>query len=75
MSSVFKLGIDSGSTTVKIVLLDENEQPVYQRYCRHHADILGTLAMLLQEAGQGREDIAVRAAVTGSAAMRHRICS
>lgn len=69
MSSVFKLGIDSGSTTVKIVLLDENEQPVYQRYCRHHADILGTLAMLLQEAGQGREDIAVRAAVTGSAAM------
>ena len=69
MSSVFKLGIDSGSTTVKIVLLDENEQPVYQRHCRHHADILGTLAMLLQEAGQGREDIAVRAAVTGSAAM------
>lgn len=69
MSVVYKLGIDSGSTTVKVVLLDEKEQPVYQKYCRHHADILGTLETLLAEVSQIKKNILVQAAITGSSAM------
>ena len=34
---MFKIGIDIGSTTVKIVALDKDEQLVFYRYKRHHA--------------------------------------
>ena len=33
------LGIDVGSTTVKVAVLDEDDQIVYSVYRRHHADV------------------------------------
>ena len=30
-----RLGIDVGSTTVKLILIDENENILYSRYERH----------------------------------------
>ena len=44
------LGIDIGSTTVKIAILDENENLIFADYKRHFANIQETLADLLQEA-------------------------
>ena len=40
-AGVFKLhlGIDVGSTTVKVAVLDEDDQIVYSVYRRHHADV------------------------------------
>ena len=34
-----RMGIDVGSTTVKVVALDENDKPIYSEYERHRADI------------------------------------
>ena len=32
-------GIDVGSTTVKVVIMDENNDSVYQTYQRHFSDV------------------------------------
>ena len=50
MEQEYKLGIDIGSTTVKIALLTEDETLLFHDYRRHHADIRGTLHALLTEA-------------------------
>ena len=45
-----KLGIDIGSTTVKVAVLDENDQLLFSDYERHFANIRETLADLVQKA-------------------------
>ena len=35
MREIMKLGIDVGSTTVKLVLLNEQDEILYQKYERH----------------------------------------
>ena len=42
----YKLGIDIGSTTVKIALLDNNNNIVFSDYERHFANIQETLQLL-----------------------------
>ena len=46
----YSLGIDIGSTTVKIAILDPSGLVVFSDYTRHFADIQGTLAGLLEKA-------------------------
>ena len=46
----YTLGIDIGSTTVKIAILDENEKLLFADYARHYANIQETLADLLSKA-------------------------
>ncbi len=46
----FRGGIDIGSTTVKFVVIDEENNIVYGNYVRHFAEIQKTLATLLEEA-------------------------
>ncbi|MCL1832628.1 MAG: ROK family protein, partial [Oscillospiraceae bacterium] len=43
------IGLDVGSTTVKIAVLDEKNKIVYQKYQRHYSDIKKTLAEVLNE--------------------------
>ena len=50
MDYVYKLGIDIGSTTVKIAILDENNRLLFADYERHFARIQETLAELLARA-------------------------
>ena len=45
-----KLGIDIGSTTVKIAILDEQNTLVFSDYERHFANIRETLTDLLHKA-------------------------
>ena len=42
-----KLGIDIGSTTVKIAILDEDNQILFSDYERHFANIRETLSDLI----------------------------
>ena len=42
-----KLGIDVGSTTVKAVVIDENDSLLFSRYERHNSDALSTIIKLL----------------------------
>ena len=50
MSNKYTLGIDIGSTTVKIAILDENDTLLFADYQRHFANIQETLADLLEKA-------------------------
>ena len=50
MKNLFRLGIDIGSTTVKIAILDENNDLLFSDYERHFANIRETLYLLIQKA-------------------------
>ena len=65
----YRAGIDVGSTTVKAVLLDENSNPVFERYCRHHAHTQETLAEILKEAREKLGSCRLQSAITGSGGM------
>ncbi|WP_026515836.1 2-hydroxyacyl-CoA dehydratase [Butyrivibrio sp. MC2021] len=66
ISKDYTLGIDIGSTTVKIALLDSNRNIVFSDYKRHFANIQETLAELLQEAGKVSGNIILHPVITGS---------
>lgn len=61
----YRLGLDIGSTTIKIVLLD-GEEIVYNEYKRHHSDISGLLNKLFDELNEKFPGIAVSVTITGS---------
>ncbi|MDD7219451.1 MAG: acyl-CoA dehydratase activase-related protein [Clostridia bacterium] len=60
------LGIDIGSTTVKIAILDENSQLLFADYKRHYANIQDTLADLLEEAYDQYGEMTLHPVITGS---------
>lgn len=62
----YTLGIDIGSTTVKIAILDDNNTLLFSDYERHFADIQGTLTTLLKMAHSDLGDITVHPMITGS---------
>ena len=63
---IYRLGIDIGSTTVKIAILDENNEIIYSDYQRHFANIQETLAKLLENAEQQFDSLFVYPVITGS---------
>lgn len=65
MSKNLKMGLDIGSTTVKILLLD-GEKIVYRQYRRHHSDIQGELLKAFQDFESEFPDAVVQLAITGS---------
>ena len=62
----YTLGIDIGSTTVKIAVLDEKKQLLFSDYERHFANIRETLSSLLQKAYEKTGYISVHPMITGS---------
>ena len=60
------LGIDIGSTTVKIAVLDENYNLLFSDYRRHFAEIQDTTAALIAKACEKTGDLQVMPAITGS---------
>ena len=47
-NTLHKLGIDIGSTTVKVAVLDEHDNLLFSDYERHFANIRETLSALIQ---------------------------
>ncbi|MBR4639896.1 MAG: 2-hydroxyacyl-CoA dehydratase [Butyrivibrio sp.] len=66
ISNDYTLGIDIGSTTVKIALLDKERNIIFSDYKRHFANIQETLAELLEEAGKKSGNIVLHPVITGS---------
>ena len=62
----YALGVDIGSTTVKVAVLDESKKLLFSDYQRHFADIQGTLARLVKEAREAVGDVKVSPVITGS---------
>ncbi|MEA4973703.1 MAG: acyl-CoA dehydratase activase-related protein [Candidatus Metalachnospira sp.] len=66
MSDFLRMGIDIGSTTVKVVVIDESNKMIFSRYERHYSEILDTVNKLVTEAysNVGKKDVS--AMITGS---------
>lgn len=62
----YTLGIDIGSTTVKIALLDQNQDLIFSDYARHYANIKETLTSILQKAQDLVGNITLHPVITGS---------
>ena len=60
------LGIDIGSTTVKIAILNENNELLFADYERHYANIQETLASLLSKAYDALGEMTLSPVITGS---------
>ena len=63
---LYTLGIDIGSTTVKIAVLNESHKIMFSDYERHFANIRETLYNLLDKAFAELGDIPVSPMITGS---------
>lgn len=61
-----RLGIDVGSTTVKLVLLDADDQMVYSVYERHMSNVFSKVADLLTKLYEEVGDEEVHMVITGS---------
>ena len=61
-----KLGIDVGSTTVKVVLLNESNDLIFSRYDRHMSNIFDKFTELLNELYQEYPEETVTISITGS---------
>ena len=66
MTGYNRLGIDIGSTTVKIVIINDSGALLFSDYERHYANIQETLAALIKKAVDELGDIAVSPVITGS---------
>ena len=66
MSNLFHVGIDIGSTTVKVVVLNENCDMIYSRYERHYADIKKKLQQILHDAFRKLKNSQLTVMITGS---------
>ncbi len=62
----YRAGIDIGSTTVKLVVLDDCDRILYGKYRRHCAHTQETLAELLREAAAELGECSLRIRITGS---------
>ncbi len=60
------LGIDIGSTTVKIAILDEGHNILFSDYERHYANIRETLSKLLDKARKQLGNLTLYPMITGS---------
>ena len=65
-NTTYTLGIDIGSTTVKIAILDDDHKILFSDYERHYANIQETLASLLEKAEQLLGECTLRPVITGS---------
>ena len=64
-----RLGIDVGSTTVKLAVIDDNDNLIYANYERHHTDVRATAKELFIRAQRVIGDAPMRVSITGSGGM------
>lgn len=63
------LGIDLGSTTVKVALLDETGKVLFGKYLRHGSKARDTLVLELEEVRKEFGDVEVKSCMTGSSGL------
>jgi predicted CoA-substrate-specific enzyme activase len=65
----YRMGIDIGSTTAKVVVIDHVGEMIFSAYQRHNAETLATLQMMIQDIFEAYGDLQVQLLITGSAGM------
>ncbi len=70
MSNIcYRIGLDVGSTTAKIAVLDEKDHLIYSQYKRHNAQVAQLVATYFTELFKKTGDADVKICVTGSVGM------
>ena len=69
MKKTFRIGLDIGSTTLKAVVIDDENKPVFTYYERHNADVEGRMAECFGQLREVVGDAECRICLTGSVAM------
>ena len=67
--NILHVGLDVGSTTVKIVVMNEKQETIYKDYRRHFSDTKNTVCNVLEELNEKYPDSQFTLALTGSGAM------
>ena len=67
--AVLRCGVDIGSTTVKLAILDENGTILFGEYLRHRAQTRETLKQLIELANEKIGDATLSVSITGSGAL------
>ena len=65
----YKIGLDIGSTTVKLAVLNNEDSIIYSKYQRHFSDIRSTIIDLIKECYDALGDINCKINITGSGGM------
>lgn len=69
MKNILHVGLDVGSTTVKIVVMNTNKEEIYTNYQRHFSDTKNTICNVLTDLKEKYPDNNFTIALTGSGAM------
>ena len=69
MEKILHVGLDVGSTTVKIIVMNENKETIYKDYRRHFSDTKNTVCNVLEELCKKYSDSKFTIALTGSGAI------
>ncbi|MCI8352176.1 MAG: hypothetical protein HFJ58_00870, partial [Clostridia bacterium] len=69
MDNLLHIGLDVGSTTVKVVVMDDNLDTIFMSYRRHFSDTKNTVCDVLNELTLKYPDNTFTVALTGSGAM------
>ena len=69
MSNVLHVGLDVGSTTVKIIVMDNDLNVIYRDYQRHFSDTKNTICNVLEKLIEKFSEYNYTIALTGSGAM------
>ncbi len=65
----FKLGIDIGSTTAKVVILDKENKIIFSQYERHNTEVVPTILAILTNAKDSIKNEKLTICITGTAGM------
>ena len=69
ISNILHVGLDVGSTTVKIIVMNERQNIIYKNYQRHFSDTKNTICNVLEDLCQKYPKNIFTIALTGSGAM------
>lgn len=69
MQETYRMGLDVGSTTAKIAVMDERGMLVYSRYERHNARVNELVKAFLNDIEKQLGNVKLRVCVTGSVGM------
>lgn len=65
----YLVGLDIGSTTVKIAVLDNKGKIIHKQYERHYSDIRNTVTEIIKNSKEKLKDSTIKISVTGSGAI------
>ena len=68
-TKILHVGLDVGSTTVKIIVMNESQNIIYKNYQRHFSDTKNTICNVLEELCKNYTENEFTIALTGSGAM------